>query len=286
MTKLIADSGGTSTSWCLIAADGQRQERESAGLNPHHGLPTAQELKDCFLHERDWPQHIDAVHFYGAGCTPDRIGAVRALLVAATGCPEERVEVRSDVVGAARALCGDEPGRVCILGTGSNTSYWDGHDALAGVRPLGYVLGDEGSGAHIGRILLRGILRGTCSQGLADAFRRETGLSYADILERVYRQAQGNAFLASLATFCGRHRDDPYVRRVLAQSFGAFADEQVAPLVATYGRGPLHCVGSVAYFFRPELTAVLSERGLTVGNIVRRPIEALADYHERRDTCR
>lgn len=288
---LIADSGGTGTDWSLIPSPLRTGGMKgglvhTCGLNPLHGLPTSEELRRALitagfpLPGREERENL-SLFFYGAGCTSDQMPRMRAFLCETFGCASEQVCVQSDMVGAARAVQGDSPGLVAILGTGANACYWDGRELHPGPRSLGYVLGDEGSGAYIGRLLLRAILRGD-DAALAAQFEQETGLTYPDILERVYRRPGAAAFLAALAPFCASHRQHPLVHEVLDRAFTHFAGELLMPLVAVWDCRSVGFVGSIARHFRPELAEALGRHGITISQVVARPIEALTDYHTRR----
>ena len=217
---LLADSGSTKTDWALLGGDGQAMEFQTAGINPFY-----QSEEDIRLAMREVLPFVDGaclgkVYFYGAGCAfPEKIRMVES---AVAGVLQVPCEVHSDLLAAARALCGHRPGIACILGTGSNSCLWDGERMLQNVSPLGFILGDEGSGAYLGKRLVGDLLKGQTPSHLRDAFLARYELTPGDIIDRVYRQPFPNRFLASLSPFIAEHRDEPCMRRIVLESFRAF----------------------------------------------------------------
>ena len=275
---LIADSGSTKTDWLLLSGDGTRAELHTDGINP------ARDARDIIYNViagQLMPQlagrAIGAVHFYGAGCIESFSQSVSDVIGEVfPGC---RVEVESDLLGAARALCGREPGIACILGTGSNSCLYDGNDIVMHTPPLGYILGDEGSGSYLGRKLLNGLFKGGLPEELRQAFRDEQEMTLPDIIGRVYRQPAANAFLASLVPFIVRHRAHPAIHDMLTAAFRLF----IANNVARYGHRemPIHTVGGIAYQFGAELREAAETEGMRIGRIMKRPIEGYAFFHQK-----
>ncbi len=278
--KLIADSGSTKTQWALVDSDRADSPVlfETAGLNPT--LMPAAEFKMA-LAEALAPLHgrvIDEVHYYGAGCTPAVAQIVVDSLRAVTDA--QRVEAASDMLGAARGLCGDQPGIVAILGTGSNSCYYDGERIVANTPPLGYILGDEGSGARLGVALVNGVLKGYLSADICRSFHDSTGLGKTEIIERVYRQPAPNAFLASLVPFIAHNiADDESIAEMVKSEFRLFFERNI---IHAYPAGnTINFVGSIAQVFESAVREVACEYGLEVGRIVRRPLPLIIDYHTR-----
>ena len=274
---LIADSGSTKADWWL--AEGGRALRCMAtqGINPYH--QDEGEISSIVMGEL-LPQMGNAepggVYFYGSGCRDACLTLMETMLrrvfaKAGTVC------VGSDLLGAARALCGRSGGIACILGTGSNSCLYDGESITANTPPLGYILGDEGSGAVLGRRFAAALLRGLLPQALADAFAKETGLTAAEIIRRVYREPGANRFLASLTRFIHRHTDSPELRRLAIDNFRSFFRLHVTP----YRRPdlPVGVIGSVGYYFSAELSDAAEAEGITLGTVERSPLERLAAYH-------
>ncbi len=274
---LIADSGSTKTQWALIENDSVVRDFSGHGINPlmfTDGMLSdmlAADLRDVRLGDRD------SVFFYGAGCIPSQCPRVAYVLQRVTGAGS--VEVNSDMLGAARALCGDSQGIVCILGTGSNSCFYNGREIEANTPPLGYVLGDEGSGARLGIALVNGILKGRFPEHLRKAFKDETGLDKDEVIRRVYREPEANRFLASLTYFISSHIAEPVIDNMVTDEYVRFFRNNV---MHSYPAGlELNFVGSLAEVFAPQLVKAARECGLTTGRTVRRPLPLLAEYHIR-----
>lgn len=268
---LIADSGSTKCTWLLT--DGTRTTTvRTAGINAVQHSP---EQIEAVLGEVPAWTNIEAIHFYGAGCGPQFAAAsekVTGALRLRFGT--ERIWVLSDLLGAARALAGRGEGVVCILGTGSNSCLARGGEIVDSVPPLGYILGDEGSGAALGRNLLNGIFKGHIP--LAGEFLEETGLTYAGIIGRVYTEPAANRFLASLAPFIRAHTDCPEVRGMVVRAFRDFAVRNLHRYPATL---PVSFTGGVAAHFEELLREAMQAEGRRVGLIVESPAEGLIKYH-------
>ena len=275
---LLADSGSTKTDWCLVEGGTEVLRVETGGTNPFFQSPDriGQEI-DSALMPRAGAYAVRSVFFYGAGCAfPDKIEAVRGVL--AGRFPEARIEVNSDMVAAARALCGHRPGVACILGTGSNSCLWNGGAIAANVSPLGFILGDEGSGAVLGRRLVGDCLKNRLPGGLREKFLARFDLTPAAILDRVYRQPFPNRFLASLSPFLAEHIDVPEIRAIVFEGFTDFFRRNTMQYEG-WDRLEVHCTGSVAYYYREVLRAAATECGLHLGTVVRSPMAGLVAYH-------
>ncbi len=273
MRKLIADAGGTKTEWLLIE-DGKLEKRfATGGLNPSvtglgdFALALAGELLPQTAELR-----IDETEFYGAGCTDDMIPEVEKIL--ARFFPAAKNRAGSDLLGACRALCKDGEGVAAILGTGSNSCLYDGRRIVKHIPPLGFILGDEGSGAALGKLFLGALLKGRLSREVGKAFSDETGLEERDIIRRVYREARPNAFLASVAPFVRTWREDETVRGVIMENFRAFFSRNILP----YGRPdlPVNMVGGIACNFLPEIRECARAEGLSIGKVLPSPAVAFA----------
>ena len=236
---LIADSGSTKTAWLLRRQGHDDIMVESVGINPVRdtyediekvvsGVAASCEAylavePDFQLHRR-WQRHL-SVFFYGAGCIePFKASVVKALEQAFKG---SRVVVESDLLGAARALCGDREGIACILGTGSNSCLYDGSEIVANISPLGWILGDEGSGAVLGRTLVGDLLKGELGEEMRISFLERFGLTQAEIIDRVYRQPQANRFLASLVPFLVENRSEKRIHELIIDGFRSFLRRNV-----------------------------------------------------------
>ena len=278
MMILIADSGSTKTDWVLIGNDGQVVgEVTTAGMNPFH--QTDEELvsilKGMSLTNAYEEEKI-SLFFYGSGCTPEQIPRLRELL--SQNLPNIWVcDVYSDLMGAAHALCGHQEGIACILGTGANSCLYDGKQIIQNTPALGYILGDEGSGAVLGRKFINALYKGRLPQGLREAFEQKTGLTMSAVIQRVYREPQANRFLASLSLFIGKHQDVPEVRQLVVENFREFLRHNVKP----YGRPelPIGFVGSMAYHYESELREAAQLEGFVVGTVVKSPMSGLIRFH-------
>jgi len=270
---LVADSGSTKTDWCLT--DGNRTLPFSTqGLNPYQ--LSQNDLQLALRTSYEWEKwHIHTIRFYGAGCTAEKIPLVEEALRAIVS-PEADIRVESDMLGAARALLGDSAGLVGILGTGSNSCLYDGHSIQANVSPLGYILGDEGSGAYIGRRLVGNCLKHQFRTSLCDTFAKETQLDASTVVQRVYRMPQPNRFLASLMPFCEAHRNDSEMHDFLLDCFSDFFRRNIA----LYQRPDLavHLIGSIAYIYQSEIQEAASSLGFRVGRIQKAPLTDLVQY--------
>lgn len=288
---LLADSGSTKTDWLLLCPSGDEARAVTCGLNPFMNsrevlssvlqtelLPSLSPLSDGNGTAQHAARDME-VYFYGAGCrgtgTEDMISALRTVF------PEARLHVASDLLGAARAACRKEEGIACILGTGSNSCLYDGHDIVANVSPLGYILGDEGSGAVLGRRLVGDVLKRQLPAEVCRLFAAEYADTPDDIIRRVYREPNANRYLASFAPFLGRHRDLDAVQGLIRDEFRRFFVRNIAQ----YGHPemPLNFVGSIAFFLRTELQTVAAEMGYRVGRILRSPIEGLREYYMEKE---
>jgi len=291
--RLIADSGSTKTDWTLSPLPLKGGELKSSfkedlegsvfstqGINPFHQSETT--IHDILSNELvpQLPQQavVDEICFYGAGCTKEKsvivTEALKAVFPTAT-----RIFVGSDMLGAARALCQHEAGIACILGTGANSCLYDGTDIIRNVSPLGYILGDEGSAAYIGKRLVGDILKCQFSPDVCQLFFDETHLDGPTIVNKVYREPMPNRFLGQTSQFCQHHRDNPEIHHFLLDCFTQFFVRNVK----NYHRDdlPIHFVGSIAMVYEAELREAAQALGLTVGRIIKAPLERLITYHNK-----
>lgn len=277
---LIADSGSTKTEWCVADGTQVLATFRTAGMNPYlqTGEAMRRELAEA-LFPALTPFPIDAVHFYGAGCAfPEKNRIVAEAIRSGLPLP---VTVDSDLLGAARALCRHTRGIACILGTGSNSCLYDGQHIIRHIPPLGFILGDEGSGSALGKRLVGDCLKGQLPPHLREQFLTEYRLDEATILERVYRQPFPNRFLAGLSPFLADHREEPALHRLLLDSFRSFLLRNVLPYEGSRETA-VHCVGSIAYFYREELREAADALRLTLAHIERSPLAGLVHYHAAR----
>ena len=270
---LIADSGSTKCTW--IASDGARTTNvRTQGINAVQH--SAEQIREA-LAELPPCDGVTSVRFYGAGCGetfPEASEKLRRELEAHFGTTD--ITVESDLLGAARALWGRGEGIACILGTGSNSCYYDGVRIVRNTPPLGWVLGDEGSGTYIGRQLVGNLLKGLCDESLRRLFFEEERLDYDEIIRRVYREGMANRFLASFTRFVARHIDRPELDELVCEAFRSFVRRNLAHYPAD---AEVSALGGVACHFERQLRHVLATEGLRAGRIVETPDEGLLNYH-------
>ena len=274
---LIADSGSTKTDWCVVLNDTPIKRIGTKGLNPF--FQSEEEVQQELTHSL-LPQlpegTINSVYFYGAGCTPEKAPVIRRAI--ADSLPiVGNIKAYSDMLAAAHGLCGHEAGIVCILGTGSNSCFYNGKEIVNNVSPLGFILGDEGSGAVLGKLLVGDILKNQLSPAVKEAFLKQFDLTAPEIIDRVYRQPFPNRFLASLSPFIAQHLEEPGIRRLVLNSFIAFLRRNV--MQYDYAQYPAHFIGSVAYCYREILQEAAQETGVSIGKILQSPMEGLIRYH-------
>ena len=274
---LIADSGATKTDWCLARGGETLRRFETKGISP---LYQSQEEITGELRQHVYPllqnDRYTAIFFYGTGCIPEKTETVRQALSAVFAVPD--IHVHSDLIAAAHALCGNAPGIACILGTGSNSCEWDGTAVTRQVSPLGFILGDEGSGAVLGKHLVSDALKNQLTPGLKEKLLDTYRLTPADVIERVYRQAFPSRFLAGLAPFVLEHLEDPSVRRIAEKTFRDFFERNI--LQYHYRENKVNFVGSVAWHFSGILKEAASACGITVGRIEKSPMPGLIAYYK------
>lgn len=276
---LIADSGSTKTDWRLIDSSGKISQLKSAGMNPYYQDSEAiyQELTQNLAPNLSEP--VESVFFYGAGCiTQSDKGVVEEAIIKAFG--RVNLEVHDDLLAAARALCGTDPGIPCILGTGSNSCLYDGQNIIDRIPPLGYILGDEGSGSYIGKRLLSDYLKRIMPQEIKARFVKRFSPDRDEIINSVYKKEFPNRYLAGYSQFAWHNLDDPYVYDLVSQGFSTFLDRN-ALQYEDYQNYPIHFVGSIAYYYSDILRQVVNDHGLVVKNILESPIAGLTLYHHQ-----
>jgi N-acetylglucosamine kinase-like BadF-type ATPase len=276
---LIADSGSTKCDWLAITEHGQELgEFHSMGFNPFfHDSDLVEREMRANSQAMEMADSVDKVYFYGAGSSsPELCEVIAEGLRRVFGNAE--VHVGHDLDGAAYSTYTGEPAVTCILGTGSNSCMFDGECVSEEVPALAYILGDEGSGSWFGKKLLAAFLYHKLPEEIHDDFVEQCGLGKQAILKRVYQEPDANVFLASFMTFLGRHKSHPFVEAWLDEGFKAFLDAHVACFQGAASM-PIHFVGSVAYHFQDALKRACSDRGYRPGNIIKKPIDGLAQYH-------
>lgn len=277
---LIADSGSTKTDWCIAENGAPIKKIGTKGLNPFFQSEEdiQQELAHSLVPQLPEEEKLDAVYFYGAGCTPEKAPILRRAI--ADSIPVNgNIKIYSDMLAAARGLCGHEAGIACVLGTGSNSCFYDGKEIVNNISPLGFILGDEGSGAVLGKLLVGDMLKNQLPAALKEEFLKEFDLTAPEIIDRVYRQPFPNRFLASLSPFMAQHKEKPAIHKLILGSFVAFLRRNV--MQYDYQQYPVNCIGSVAYCYKEILQEATEETGIQLGKVVRSPMEGLIQYHQQ-----
>ncbi len=275
--RLIADSGSTKTDWRLIKGDTEVHSFSTVGINPyfHTSETVAEELKGM-----DMPfekSEIQAVHFYGAGCsTPENIEIIRIGLQGAFAQAE--INVYHDLLGAARALFHAESGIAGILGTGSNACLFVDEEVVQVLGGQGFIIGDEGSGMHIGRKLIRDYMNHLMPDDVKEIFESTFGLSRHDISNALYKEKFPNRFLASFSEFVGIHIDHPYIYEMADDALAKYVDRYIVQF-PDYKSLPFRVVGSVGYYFKDILTKHAKRVGVNFDKVIRAPIDGLVEYH-------
>jgi glucosamine kinase len=275
---LIADAGSTKIQWVVIHEGKASEPIETAGFNPYfmeHGILTDAVEKDLvpFIN----PGYINQVYYYGAGCsTMFKCNIVEDVLKDVFDNAD--FEIYHDLLGAARALFGNFEGIACILGTGSNSCLYDGKNILENVTSLGYLFGDEGSGAYLGKLWLTEYLRGRMPEHLKNLFDKRFGYSLENILDAVYNKPHPNQFLSSFSLFMGDLKEDEFVKGLVRRNFHDFFTEQVTQYT-NYKSHPLGVIGSVGFHFSDLFKEVAGEYGMTIKKMIKSPIDGLVEYH-------
>lgn len=278
-TKLIADAGSTKVEWAMLDNTGAPTERfVEEGLNSL--LASTEEVEAAFtsvnkrLGEGIIPEEI---HFYGAGCATSEI-CTKIEEALGKIWPGAEVHASSDLLGAARALFGRSAGIACILGTGSNSCLYNGKEIETNVPSLGYILGDEGSGAALGKRLVADAFKRHLPEVVREKFLAAYGLSLGDILEKVYRRGAPNKFLASLVPFLKENLWNPYVYSLVHQELTHFVKRNIAMYSGAHSL-PVSFIGSIAYHFSDILRDAVATEGYRVEQITKSPMEGLIAYH-------
>jgi len=275
---LIADSGSTKVDWCVVENGKIVKQVNTKGINPFFQSEEeiSNEIQSTLILQLD-TQDFDDVYFYGAGCTFDKVDIVKKAIRKNINVRNE-IEVATDMLAAARGLCGYLPGIACIMGTGSNSCYYNGKNIVENVSPLGFILGDEGSGAVLGKLLVSDLLKNQLTPGLKEKFLEEYGLTVAEIIDRVYRKPFPNRFLASFSPFIVENLDDSSIHDLILNSFKSFLKRNVMQY-ENYEKLPVHFVGSIAFHFQEVLTEAITEMNMKLGKIIQSPMEGLIKYH-------
>lgn len=277
---LIADSGSTKTDWRLMDGSQEISQIKTKGFNPYYQEmdEMIQEIESALMPALDsFP--ISTIYFYGAGCsTIERQKKISNAL--APYFKETEIIVQSDLIGAARALSGNQPGIVCILGTGSGSCRYDGESVTKNIPSLGFILGDEGSGAWLGKKMVTDYLRGHMPKKCIETINQKLHIDKEIILEHVNHKPMPSRYLAGFAKFISENIDQTYFYKLLFDSFTAFAKNYIIRY-QDYTKLKCHFVGSVAFHNQTLLRHVARYNGFEIGNIIKSPIDGLTQYHSK-----
>jgi glucosamine kinase len=276
---LVADSGSTKTEWKVLKDNIAEESVFSSGINPF--FLSSEDIFLLLKKELDSLSRykIDTIYFYGTGCNSEaKNNTVKNALGRFFSCNE--ILIGTDLLGAARSLCQNNPGIACIMGTGSNSCYYDGKGIVSNVSPLGYILGDEGGGAVIGRKLISAVLKKQVPQPVIDLFTDTYRITSAEILESVYMKPFPNRFLGQFAKFVSSNIHIPELQEIITTSFEEFIKRNVLQYPES-GIYPIHFTGSIAIHFKGFLEESLRRHSLSPGIFTLSPMENLMKYHIR-----
>ena len=277
MKVLIADSGFTKTDWRVINEQGEIKQAKTAGINPYYQTK-AEILEEMQRLHMQVPGSVDRIYYYGTGCSSGHNRNKISTLLKHY-YPQARVEVNHDILAAARALCGNQPGIACILGTGTNSCLYDGKNISDNLPSLGWVMADEGGGTYLGKVLLTDYYRKDMPENLRNTFKDSFRLTKDDFLSKIYQGPAPARFLAGFARFIGEHIKEDYMHSLVKTAFELFISKNVMKYDG-YRELPIHFTGSVAYHFSAILREVATEKRLHVKHITQQPIAGLTLFHQ------
>lgn len=277
----IVDGGSTKCDWVILNTTGKEVSKtETIGFNPNIVSPALIES------EIEKNQHLTAIKddihhifFYGSGCgTPENCALIDAILQKIF--PSAKILVKEDMTAAAYAAYQGRPAIVCILGTGSNSCYFDGDNVVRELPSLGFLIGDEGSGSALGKQLLRRYFMKKLPQDLHQQFDEVYNLTVSDALRNMYHNPRANAYLANFSKFVFERKSHPYFQNMVYDELKNFFEYQVLPY-DNAKEAEINFIGSIAYFYEDILRSAAAELNLKVGTIVQKPIESLVAYHRK-----
>jgi N-acetylglucosamine kinase-like BadF-type ATPase len=279
---LVADSGSTKTDW-LISKDSEVELKHTMGFNPFfHSTDLVYNELNKNENLTQLAPKVKKVFYYGAGCSSDERNNIIKKALDRFFVNAIEIVVEHDLLAAALATCNDQKGISCIIGTGSNSCYFDGKEVHEEVPALGYVLGDEGSGAFIGKRLVTDWLYNKMPIDLHQKLKEKFNLSKEEIFNRVYNLPNPNVYLAHFMVFAREHIKYPYLRDVVYNALATFANIHIW-CYPVFREVPVHFVGSIAYYFQDILREVAKNHNFKVGNIERKPIHPLLKYHLKKE---
>jgi len=276
---IVADSGGSKIDWRFLKTDRTIAQANSPGFNPYYQPidHLKKIIKESLLPQINEP--VTKIFYYGTGVSSEKNQQlIQLAFVEHFGAA--KIEIGWDLLAAARALCGQEAGIACILGTGSNSCQYDGKEIVENVANLGWILADEGSGSYLGKQIVFDYFRKNMPETLAGQFHARFPWTREEVLEKVYQQEKPSAFLASFAKFIFQHLKEPYCYKLVYKSFSDFYENNVMKY-PDYKNLKVHFTGSIAFYFSDVLRQVANDKGITVKNILEGPIAGLTLYHQK-----
>ncbi|RYY50402.1 MAG: N-acetylglucosamine kinase [Chitinophagaceae bacterium] len=277
---LIADSGSTKTEWCLLHGD-KKKKLSTQGLSPYFlNVEQIQAILEKELIPKLKEAAPDEIYFYGTGCSNPANAAIVKKAIQSF-YKKASVKVDHDLTGAAKAICGDEKGIACILGTGSNSCYYNGKKIVKNSPGLGYVLGDEGSGAYMGKKVIQYFLYNTFDEDLMERFKSKFNTNSIEILEAVYKKPLPNRYLASFAIFLAENRGHFMIENIIEDGLNDFFFNHIYKYRESWSL-PINFAGSIAYGFKDVLKDLCNSYELQLGNVIKNPMEGLIKYHQQK----
>lgn len=277
---LIADSGSSKTSWTLVKEKQIISRFESEGYNPCYNSQKqiTRSLQNCLPAGYDW-DNISLVAFYGAGCYEDKYEVIEDALRPLF--PNADFDIAMDLLASARALLGHKPGFAAILGTGTNSCLYDGKKITHNIDSMGFLLGDEGSGAYMGKRLIRDFIRGHMPDDIRNHFHNTYKLSPDELIDGVYTDPMPNRYCASFTRFLSNEQmtKQPYIENVIRECFRDFF-KSIVVFYPNYSTYTFNCVGSIGWVFKETLTLIADEFGMKTGRIIKDPMQGLINFHQ------
>ena len=279
---LIADSGSTKTDWLFIDKNGNKIETSTIGFNPF--FQSEEVISSEIIKNQTLNKNADSVEnliFFGAG-----VSSINKQNIILDGLKKvfkkcKNISAEHDMKGAAIAACGNFSGIVCILGTGSNSCFYDGTETFENIPSLGYILGDEASGAYFGKILITDFLYKNMPENISNYFKKEFEMDKDTLLDTIYKKPNANVFLASFMKFIVIHKHELYIRKMIENGFSKFAEYHICSFT-NFKSLPVHFIGSVAYLFNDILHITAEKHNFKIGKIMQKPINDLAKYYSQK----
>lgn len=278
--KLIIDCGSTKADWVIVKGDKTTKKFQTEGFNPNY--TDKKNISSIITNEvgyKSYIQDITEIFFYGTGCgKTQNCNLIYELLKSVFDKAD--IFVTHDIMAACHALFGNNKGIACILGTGSNSCYYDGENIVEKAVSLGYIIGDDGSGSHIGKELLRAYFYKEMPDELSYIFEKEYDIDIMSIIDKIYHNSQPSKYLASFSKFAFDNINHEYIKKLCKNCF----DEFIRHFVLIYNSREdkeVSFVGSIAYYFQDILKECLENQGLKLGKVIKNPIEGLVEYHSR-----